>query len=205
MSVAACMKGLSKTETQDQMAKRIEDSRRTCLYNIQPVLGFSDAQDPSLRMPYNWEWKSTLWQTPPAGWQIPTVTVPPEIKVTIKSVKNKKYLVAPDGIRDDNWIYAKDGDMLKWIVVGDKDNASLRSAKAPLFLSYRESTGAVKLYSTAKQAQYKLDKQSGKRTIYNTYWKDYMWLSGDSPYITGKGDPKNDNAQWEIDGLPAGW
>lgn len=26
-----------------------------------------------------------------------------------------------------------------------------------------------------------------------------MWLDGKSPYVTGKGDPKNDNALWNIE------
>lgn len=205
VSVATCMKGLSSTQSQTQYAANIEATRRTCLYNIQPVLGFSDAVDPSLKMPYNWEWTSTSWQTPPASWQIPNVVVPPEIKVTIKSVKAKQYMVAPDGVSDNNWIYVKGGDTLKWIVVGDRDHAIFRSSKAPLFLSYRESTGAVKFYDTATDADYKLDKTGSARTIYNNHWKDYMWLSGSSPYITHDGDPKKDSAQWIIDGLPGSW
>ena len=203
-SVQACMKGLGYDD-QDKRAKEIEDNRRICLYNVVPVAGFSDAQDPSLKMPYNWQWRALTWQTPPSSWKIPDVKVPPEVKVTIKSVKNKSYMTAPDGIADNNWIYCKAGTPLSWVVVGDRDNAIFRLATAPLFLSYRQTTGAVKLYSTADDAAYKLDKKSGNRTIYNLRYKDYMWLSGESPYVTGTGDPKNDNAQWSIDGLPDNW
>lgn len=32
-----------------------------------------------------------------------------------------------------------------------------------------------------------------------------MWLNGQSPYVSGKGDPKNDDALWSIDGLPDSW
>lgn len=205
VSIATCMKVLGN-ETQAQMAKRIEDSRRTCLYNLHATLGFEDAVDPSLKLPYNWDWNGMTFKTPPASWQIPNVVVPPEIKVRIKSAKNKRDLVAPDGVKKDSWIYAKNGTPLDFVVVGgSKDSVSLRSTKAPLFLSYRESTGAVKLYDTAVDAQYKLDGKAGKMTIYNLRWKDYMWLSGDSPYVSGKGDPKDDSAQWTIEGLPASW
>ena len=203
-SVKDCMKGLGYGD-QDKRAAQIEEERRICLYNVAPVHGFSDAQDPSLRMPYNWEWRSSSWQTPPRDWKIPDVKVPREIKVTIKSVKNKDYMVAPDGIANNNWIYCKNGDQLTWVVVGDRDSAIFRSARAPLFLSYRGSTGAVKLYGTAADADYKIGKQDGKRTIYNRRYRDYMWLSGDSPYVSGKGDPKNESARWSIDGLPDDW
>ena len=203
-SVEKCMKALGYDD-QDKRAKEIEDTRRVCLYNVVPVLGFADAQDPSLKMPYNWQWRASSWQTPPSSWQIPDVKLPPEIKVTIKSVKNKDYMVAPDGLDNNNWLYCKDGDRVKWVVVGDRDHAIFRAAKAPLFLSYRGTTGAVKLYSSAADAEYKLGKKDGKDTIYNLRYKDYMWLNGESPYVSGKGDPKNDNALWSIDGLPDSW
>jgi hypothetical protein len=204
-TIEACMKNLGSL-SQAQRAKQIEDNRRTCLYNIEPVLGFSDAQDPELRMPYNWQWRSKLqWLTPPAGWQIPDVKVPAEIKVKIKSVKAKDYMVAPDGIANNNWIYVKDGEPLTWIVVGDRDHAIFRSDKAPLFLSYRQTTGAVKFYDTATDAAYKIGNKDSNDTIYNVRYQDYMWLDGKSPYVTHTGDPKHDNAQWKIDGLPDHW
>lgn len=203
-TVDACMKGLGYGD-QAQRAMQIESDRRLCLYNIIPVLGFSDAQDPSLKIPYNWQWRGLLTQTPPANWTIPNVKVPTEIRVKIKSVKANNYMVASDGIANNNWIYVKDGDALDWIVVGDRNNAIFRSANAPLFLSYRLITGAVKFFDTAADAAYKIDTKNGKNTIYNLRYTDYMWLDGTSPYITGSGDPKNDNALWIVEGLPAGW
>jgi len=206
-SVKQCMAGLGAgTDDQDKRAKQIEDDRRKCLYNVVPVLGFADAQDPELKMPYNWQWRDSLrWQEPPKDWKLPDVKVPPEIKVKIKSAKNKDYMVAPDGAAKDHWIYCKNGDALKWVVVGDKDHAMFRLDSAPLFLSYRLTTGAVKLYDTAADAEYKVGKQDGKRTIFNLRYKDYMWLDDKSPYVSGKGDPKKDSAQWVIDGLPDSW
>ena len=205
-SVTQCMTGLGVgTDDQAKRARQIEDNRRVCLFNVIPVLGFSDAQDPELKMPYNWQWKSSSWQVPPGDWRLPDVKVPPEIKVKIKSVKTKDYMVAPDGIANNNWIYVKDGEPLKWIVVGDRDHAMFRSDKAPLFLSYRLTTGAVKFFDTATDAEYKIGDKDDKDTIYNLRYKDYMWLDGKSPYVSGKGDPKHDNARWKIDGLPDHW
>jgi hypothetical protein len=153
-------------------------------------------------MPYNWQWRATTWQDPPRDWKIPDVVVPPEVKVKIKSAKNKDYMVAPDGIANNNWIYCKGGDALSWVMVGDRDHAIFRSAKAPLFLSYRLTTGAVKLFDSATDAEYKLGKKDDKDTIYNLRYKDYMWLSEKSPYVSGHGDPKNDSAQWKIEEVP---
>ncbi|HET7499599.1 MAG TPA: hypothetical protein VFK02_01305 [Kofleriaceae bacterium] len=205
-TVQQCMQGLKVgTDDQDKRASQIEDHRRTCLYNILPVLGFSDAQDPELKMPYNWQWRATTWKTPPADWKLPDVKVPSEIKVKIKSAKTKDYMVAPDGIANNHWIYVKNGEPLQWIVVGDRDHAIFRLATAPLFLSYRLTTGAVKLYDSASDAEYKIGDKDDKDTLYNLRYKDYLWLDGKSPYVSGKGDPKNDNARWKIDGLPDHW
>jgi hypothetical protein len=200
-SVSACMKGLGFGD-QAQRAAEIEAERRVCLYNIEPVNGFSDAQDPVLEIPYNWQWKALTWQTPPASWKIPEVKVPPEVKVTIKSMKNNQYMVAPDGIANNNWIYCKSGTPLQWIVVGDKDNATLRLDSAPLFLSYRLTTGAVKFFNTATDAQYKLESRNGRDTLYNLRYNDYMWLSNQSPYVSGKGNPNDSTGQWKVEALP---
>lgn len=203
-TVAACMKGLGY-DSQAARAQQIEDARRICLYNIVPVLGFADAQDPALKMPYNWQWRASAWQMPPADWKIPDVKVPAEIKVAIKSRRAQHYMVAPDGVANNQWIYVKPGPRLSWIVVGDRDHAIFRASDAPLFLSYRLTTGAVKLYDSATDAEYKLEKRDGRYTIFNLRYKDYLWLDGPSPYVSGKGDPKQDTAQWDIDGLPGNW
>jgi len=200
-TVAECMRGLG-VASGDQMTKvrELEATQRLCIYNLQPVLGFSDAVDPSLRIPYNWEWKNSLkWEQPPADWQIPPTPVPPEVKVRIKSVANGKYLVASDGVANNQWLYCKDGSPLDWIQVGPDDNASFRLATAPLFLSYTEATGAVKLWHTATQAQYRRQPAANGESIFNLYWDNYMWLSKQSPYITRAGNPKNADAQWRIE------
>ena len=116
-----------------------------------------------------------------------------------KSVANGKYLVASDGVAHNQWLYCKEGTPLDWIQVGPDDNASFRLATAPLFLSYTESTGAVKLWQTAFQAQYRRQPATTGESIFNLHWDNYMWLSKQSPYITRSGNPKNADAQWRIE------
>jgi hypothetical protein len=196
-TVAACMKDQG-VASGDQMAKvrELEATQRLCIYNLQPIAGFSDAVDPSLRIPFFWEWKSGSWLTPPSDWKIPETPVPPEVKVRIKSLQNGQYLTASDGVDHNQWIYAKAGTPLDWIQVGPADNASYRLASAPLFLSYNNTTGAVKLWQTAEHAQYRRQAAATGESIFSTYWDQYMWLSKESPYITRTGNPKNRDAQW---------
>jgi hypothetical protein len=204
-TVAACMKGLG-VASGDQLEKvrQLEADQRLCLYNILPVAGFSDAVDPQLRMPYNWQWKNQLqWEQPPASWQIPVVTVPPEVKVRIKSVANGQYLVGADGIATDKWLYCKRGTPLDWIQVGPSDRAIFRLATAPLFLSYTTTTGAVKLWDTAVDAEYRLPHAARNQAILNLRWNNYMWLKGESPYITDAGNPRQAASQWQLEPVAA--
>ena len=36
-------------------------------------------------------------------------------------------------------------------------------------------------------------------SIMNIYWKQYMWLKDQSPYITRQGNPANPDSQWLIE------
>jgi hypothetical protein len=125
--------------------------------------------------------------------------------VRIKSLANQKYMVAPSGISDGSWIYNRDGNPLEFQMVGLRDHAMLRSIVDPLlFLDYRAATGAVKLYApgaTNEAANYDLKPAGQGLSIRSTYWNQYIWLSGDEPYLTRSGNPKNLNAQWKFDGL----
>jgi hypothetical protein len=186
-------------------AKSIETLRRTCLYNIEPMMGFADAADASLGIPFHWAWKDSTWLKPPKNWVFPGARMAPEIKIKLRSVQNRNYVMSND-VEKDNWVFAKPGDPLEWIVVGDKTKAYLRVATAPLFLSYRYVTGAVKFHDTAVAADFQIKKlANGKYALYNRIYEDYVWVSGEDLYLTGSGDPKNANAQFEIEGLPADW
>lgn len=203
-TVEACMKKLG-VESGQQMQKvnELETAQRVCIYNMRATQGFSDAVDPSLRIPYNWEWTTGSWQQPPASWKIPETPVPAEVKVRIKSVANGKYMTASDGTDHNQWLYCKDGAPLDWIQVGPNDNASYRLATAPLFLSYTTSTGAVKLWNNANDAQYRRMAAARGESIFNLHWDNFMWLSRESPYITRSGNPKDSSAQWIFEKSPA--
>lgn len=108
--------------------------------------------------------------------------------VKIRSASNGKYL------------YAKTEESSSLIyVTGDVDNATVFSQNddgsfsltndSSLFLSYRGTTGAVKLYNEA--TLYRVDPaqpaHKGNFTIYSKEAEDYMWNSDEEPYITGSG------------------
>ncbi|MFP2924648.1 hypothetical protein ACLESO_05410 [Pyxidicoccus sp. 3LG] len=203
-TVSACMKGLG-VASGDQLAKvrELEETQRFCLYNVEAEAGYSDLFDPSMHMPFNWKWKSSNWQTPPKDWKIPVRPADTGKRVRIKSVDNGQYMSAPDGIGDNQWVYCRAGATpLDLILVGSQSDGYYRVASAPgLFLSYRESTGAVKLYGSPNQANFRLQSAASGYSFENLYWKQYMWLSKESPYITRTGNSKNRNAQWFVEGL----
>ncbi|MCP3142325.1 hypothetical protein [Pyxidicoccus xibeiensis] len=203
-SVSACMKGLG-VASGDQLAKvkELEAEQRLCLYNVVPEEGYSDLIDTSMHMPFNWMWKDSSWQTPPSDWKIPVRPADTGTRVRIKSVENGQYMAAPDGVSKNQWLYCRAGTTpLDFILVGSKDNGVYRVTSSPgLFLSYTEATGAVKLWDSPKQANYKLEKTGTGDAIKNLYWNQYMWLSKESPYITKGGDPRNRSAWWIFEGL----
>jgi len=203
---SACLKKLG-IASGDQMTqvRKINKVQRVCLYNVLPRPGYEDLFDPALHMPYNWQWRNSLtWAVPPNDWTIPTQAARSGIRVKIKSVKNNQYLTAPSGVKNNRWVYCRAGDPVTFILVGDPDKGFyLRTAEqSSLFLSYREVTGAVKLFDSPKQAEYKLEKvKEGVYAIKNLHWNQYLWVKGDSPYLTGAGNPNEPHSQWVIEGL----
>lgn len=207
---AQCMAGLD-VGTTDQQAyvRQLEATQRQCLYNVVPLAGYSDQYDPQVHVWYAWGWRNgplRPMSDPPAGWKISDNDRAADVgrQVRIKSLANQKYMMAPDGIVGDSLIYNRDGTPLDFVAVGPLGKTMFRSAVDPLlFLDYRAATGAVKLYAPGSDepASYALDPAGKGRSIRNTYWKQYIWLSGDEPYLTRTGNPANLNAQWSIEGL----
>jgi len=203
-----CMKDLD-VGTTDQQAyvRKLEATQRQCLYNAIPWAGYSDQFDPQTHMWYSWRWRNgplAPMSPVPNGWQIPNPPADAGVRVRIKSLANNKYMTAPGGVVADSLIYNRDGAPLDFVMVGPKNQASFRSSVNPLlFLDYRAVTGAGKLFApgTADPATYDLQPAGKGRSIRNTYWNQYFWLSGDEPYLTRSGNPRNLNAQWQIDGL----
>ncbi|NOJ76791.1 hemolysin D [Myxococcus xanthus] len=203
-SVSACMKGLGVgSGNQLDKVKELEETQRICLYNVEAEPGYADLFDPSVRMPFNWRWKSSTWQMPPKDWKIPERAADTGKRVRIKSVSNGQYMSAPDGVAHNQWLYCRaNSTPLDFILVGSQSDGFYRVASSPgLFMSYTTSTGAVKLWNSPTQANYKLESSSTGHAIKSLYWNQYMWLSKESPYITKAGDPKARSAWWAVEGL----
>lgn len=201
-SVADCMRDLGEVSG-DQMARvrKLEATQRLCLFNIRPVQGYNDLFDPSLKLHYHWEWTTSglLWPSPPAGWTIPTQAADTGQRTRIRAMGNNQSLSAPDGLYSDSWIYARNSaPALDFIMV---PGAYFRLANAPrLFLSYRELTGAVKLFNSAYQADFDMVTLAPDTyALRNRHWDMYMWLDGASPYISRPGNPGNTNARWVLE------
>jgi hypothetical protein len=206
---AQCMADLDVGTTDQQTrVRQLEAEQRQCLYNAIPWTGYSDQFDPQLHIWYSWRWRNgpaLPMSDPPAGWKIPDQPADTGSRVRIKSFSNQNYMVAPGGIVPDSLIYNRSGAPLEFVAVGPQNQTMFRSTVDPLlFLDYRAATGAVKLFApgTSEPASYDLQPAGKGRSIRNIYWNQYIWLSGDEPYLTRSGNPKNLNAQWGLEGLP---
>lgn len=212
-STKECMTGLgvepgNKSGAQMQMerVRELEATQRICLYNVVAEDGYSDLFDRSLRIPYNWTWRNQRqWETPPKGWTPPNRSADTGRRLHVRNHPSKCFLSAPDGIGHNEWIFCRKGVApLEFIQVTGPDGDYFRLASAPLFISYRAATGAVKFYNSPNQASYRVSKVqdgSGQMTIKNVYWDMYMWLSNESPYISRTGNPDNPDARWGFDYL----
>lgn len=201
-TVSACMLGLGyKSGTQAEAVDKFKADQRMCLYNVNPVAGYSDLFDTSMHMPFNWQWKAATWQTPPSNWQIPQRPADTGQQVRIRH-SNGNYMTAPDGLQNNNWVYVRSGvaplDLVQ-IPASEGNGFLYRARTAPsLFLSHVGATGAVKLYGSPSQAE--LTPQQGG--LLSNYWNMWMWLDKESPYITRSGKPGNANAQWTVEKAP---
>ena len=211
--VKKCMAAL-KVGTDDPAvrAAQLQETRRTCLYNALPWVGYSDLYDTSMHLWYSWQWRNKLRLEPaPRDWQVPDLPADSGTRVRVRSVANGQPMSAPDGIRPDALVYCRAGAApLDLIFVGPQADGVFRVVDDPnLFLSYRLASGAVKLYRpTALETptNYRVERlpggPAGRWSIWNHYWKQYMWLSDQSPYITRAGDPAKPSGQWLIEGMP---
>jgi hypothetical protein len=194
-TVSTCMKNLGYASgTQKEALDKFAAGQKRCLFNIEPLPGYSDAFDRSMHMHYNWKWKSLLtWQDPPAGW---TPVDQPALNaafVRIRNVARDQYMSA-DKEATDEWVWLKPGAQpLEFVRVGPAGDAVYRLRWKPrLFLSYTLATGAVKLYDSPTDANYGV-RGNG---IYSFKWNQWMWANGQSPYINRSGDPDKPEGQW---------
>jgi hypothetical protein len=185
-------------------ARQLAVSQRKCIYNALPWAGYSDLYDPQMHLWYAWRWRNlvTLEEPKPDDWKIPTLPADSGRRVRIRNVENGQYMSAPDGVKPDSWIYCRRGaPPLDFISV----DSSYRVTSAPmLFLSYRFIDGAVKLFRPAPldPTIYRTSRLGDAWTIQLLPNGEYMWLSGESPYLTRSGNPNNANARWVLEPTP---
>lgn len=134
----------------------------------------------------------------------PPVAAPSTVQkvITIKSASNSQFICATDGLTDNQWLYCKSGTPVSFTVVGPLNNCVLKVSGQNLYFSYNATTGAVKLWSNSDGANFSLERQSnGTYAIKSLKFNQYVWLSSQSPYITGTGKASNTAGQWYITGL----
>ena len=125
------------------------------------------------------------------------------MSIKFRSVKNELYMTCPDGIVADSLIYCQSNPApLEFELQGTIEAATFRVAGQPYFLSYRGTTGAMKLVADPCEAIWQLQKQGDRYAVRNLSYNDYMWTcdSGEV-YLTRHGDPGTSEGQWFIDGL----
>lgn len=200
-----CMTGLNVgTNSQAAYVQTLATNQKVCLYNIQPVPGYSDLTDTSFHMPFNWQWINYVtWSTPPAGWQIPNTPADTGQRVYIHSIQSGNSMTGK--IAANQYINVNNGTNIGFIQVPTADGTGgyyFRTAVDPtLFLSYTAgSTGQVKLWNGTLQSSYTLPSAgNGYVGIMNQYWKQYLWVDGNgNVFLTSKGNISNKNSQWQV-------
>jgi hypothetical protein len=197
-----CMKIL-KFPSQAAAVEKFQREQRLCLYNLQPIAGYADLYDPSVHMPFNWEWvSSTSWRIPPPEWQIPNRPADTGRRLSLRASDGRP-LGVPGGVVNNSVVAVRNGLLPLGLVAVDaapQTGRYFRSLQDPtLFLSYAAIGGAVKLYNSPSQATFLTEAQpNGRYALKNVYWNQWMWRSGDLVYITGRGAPGNADAQWTL-------
>jgi hypothetical protein len=211
-TVKQCMASLN-VGTDDQMTyvRLLQANQRKCIYNAIPWPGYQDLADTSMNMYFDWQWLNKLrYVDPPPNYVIPQLPADTGTRVQIRSVVNNQPMISQDGIKPESWVYVKPGMPLDFILVGSKQDGVFRLTMNPsLFLSYRLTTGAVKLYqptSVESPSNYKVAPAGRGWSIMSIPWgpsNGYMNYnsSTQSPYINSSGNPANPNSQWAIQGL----
>ena len=87
-------------------------------------------------------------------------------------------------------------------------DGAYRATFAPsVFLSYN-TPGRIKLYNAYKvgsplsPTNWVTAPAANGFSLLNAYWKRYIWLDGEWPWLTAKGNPTQKHSQWYIEGLP---
>lgn len=199
----ACMQGLNVgTTNQLTYVQQLQQTQKLCLFNLQSVPGYADLFDTSMHMPFNWQWINYVtWSQPPSSWTIPQRSADTGIRVNLKSIKSGHGMTGK--VANNAYVNVNDGPNLNLIQVPTPDGTGyyFRSANDPtLFLSYTAgSSGQVKLWNGTTNSSYTLPAAGQNTAIMNQYYKQYMWVDGKgNVYLTSKGDPTSNSAQWTV-------
>lgn len=213
-----CLSALH-VQSLEQLVKKNEEEQKACLFNVRPVAGYSDLNDPSMHMPFNWTWTNpVIWSTPPKDWKIPADQGAPH-RLWIESVKARYAMTGT--VADGTYVsvYSK-VPQIEFIKVKSNDPVKpgaaipyyFRTAEDPrLFLSYSAVGGQVKLWdpqlttdptseNTMRSLLYTLfsvNSTYGYWAIKNQLWGMYLWADKNgSVYVTNTGDANESHSQW---------
>ena len=122
--------------------------------------------------------------------------------VRIKNAHTDSYMTVD---RNNQWIHCKRGEALTFAQVGTNKRCvfSRIDGEHSGFLSYNDSTGAVRVYDSPDDASFELRPVRGYKNtfrIFNLEHKEYMHLdpSSKGPYITEDGKESEFN-EWVIE------
>ncbi|WP_428719308.1 hypothetical protein [Undibacterium curvum] len=120
--------------------------------------------------------------------------------VRFKNLLNGKFMSAPEGAKAGSWIYCNGvGTPLQFTQNGSDEDCVFKLNGSDLYLSFKNSSGAVKLHPSSEEASFTLKRYACACSIFNIHFKQFMWLKGEEPYVTGAGNPENTNALWVIE------
>jgi len=202
VSQDTCMQGLKVgTVSQASYVATLQQRQKVCLYNLQPVPGYGDLADPSMHMPFNWQWINYVtWSNPPSGWTIPVLVADNGSRVNLKSIRTGNGMTGK--VSADQYVNVNSGTNLNFIQVATPNGTGyyFRSAKDPtLFLSYTAVAGQVKLWQGTTDSSYTLPAAGTNTAILNQYYNQYMWVdSNGNVYVSSSGDPTRAAAQWKV-------
>lgn len=199
---AQCMTRDWKGATVKAKLAGFEAGRKKCLYNMVPTWRVQTDVDPSLHLPYYWQWRnSTKLIDPPADWKIGDNDT--AFQVRFINRENGQ----PMSVIGNGWAYNGTGEVIEVLAPWPlTDSFKLPVANRPGKHLNRmdDSWGAVGIYESAWKGDFKFElRPDGYYNIKNTYDNVYMYMYTDQrDYINRDGDPAKKNAQWRIEGLP---
>jgi hypothetical protein len=218
VKVSECMNKIDKKWEGDQMkaVRALAEEQRNCLFNVVPVVGYDDLFDPSVHMPFNWDWQWATWRAPGSGWRIPERPADTGTRWLFSNRGNGQPVVAAGGLVDGSRLETQSGrDPLSVTQVGSNDRAYYRATFAPwLFLSYNFAyPGEVKLYAGKRVgevwlerptvgADFRLVPAGDAHAIFSLTHSQYIWRYQNELQLNRWGDKSKAEGQWRFERQP---